>query len=119
MIEAEAQLRGGNATQALATLNAARATVTGLAPLADAGSAAARVDQLFRERAFWLFGRGNRVGDLRRLIRQHGRTANSVFPTGPWHKGGSYGTDVNFPVPLAEANNPNVSASNTCIDRNA
>jgi hypothetical protein len=119
MLEAEAQLRGGNATQSLATLNAARATVTGLTPLADAGSASARVDQLFRERAFWLFGRGNRVGDLRRLIRQHGRAANSVFPTGPWHKGGSYGPDVNFPVPLAEANNPNVSASNTCIDRSA
>lgn len=118
MIQAEAQLRAGNAAQALATLNAARATVTGLAPLADAGSEAARVNQLFRERAFWLFNRGHRVGDLRRLIRQYGRAANTVFPTGAWHKGGNYGTDVNLPVPFAEANNPNVSATQTCMNRN-
>jgi hypothetical protein len=42
-----------------------------------------------------------------------------VFPTGPWHKGGNYGTEVNFPVPQAEANNPNVSATQTCTDRAA
>ena len=117
MIEAEAQLRAGDTTASLATLNTARATVTGLTPLVDAGSTAARVDQLFRERAFWLFGRGTRVGDLRRLIRQYNRTANSVFPTGTWHKGGTYNTDVNMPVPQAELNNPNVEQS--CLNRNA
>jgi hypothetical protein len=119
MIEAEAQLRTGNAAGALATINAARATVTGLTPLTDAGSEAARVDQLFRERAFWMFGRGTRVGDMRRLIRQYNRSADSVFPVGTWHKGGSYSADVNIPVPLQEANNPNVSAGNTCTNRNA
>jgi starch-binding outer membrane protein, SusD/RagB family len=119
MIQAEAQLEAGNAAGALATLNEARATMTGLAPLADAGTAAARVDQLFRERAFWFFGRGHRVGDLRRLIRQYGRSADAVFPTGAWHKGGNYGVDVTIPVPLAESNNPNVSASETCLDRSA
>ncbi|MGQ0764813.1 MAG: hypothetical protein ACT4OZ_04010 [Gemmatimonadota bacterium] len=119
LIEAEAQLRTQNNTGALATLNAARATVTGLAPLADAGSEAARVDQLFRERAFWLFGRGTRTGDLRRLMRQYGRSASSVFPTGAWHKGGNYGTDVTIPVPLSESNNPNVPAGGACLDRNA
>jgi hypothetical protein len=119
MIEAEAQLRAGSAAAALATLNAARATVAGLAPLTDAGSADARVNQLFRERAFWLFGRGHRVGDLRRLIRQYNRTAATVFPVGAWHKGGNYGGDVTLPVPQAELNNPNLSGSaDTCIDRN-
>jgi starch-binding outer membrane protein, SusD/RagB family len=117
MIEAEAQLRAGDATASLNTLNTARATVTGLTPLVDAGSTAARVDQLFRERAFWLFGRGHRVGDLRRLIRQHQRPENTVFPTGQWHKGGIYGTDVNIPVPQAELNNPNVQQS--CLSRDA
>ena len=58
------------------------------------------------------------IGDLRRLIRQYGRSADTVFPVGPWAKGGNYGGDVNIPVPQAEQNNPNVSA-NTCIDRNA
>jgi starch-binding outer membrane protein, SusD/RagB family len=120
MIEAEAQLRAGDVATAFATLNAARATVPGLAELADPGSDQARVDLLFRERAFWFFGRGQRVGDLRRLIRQYGRQANIVFPTGAWHKGGAYGGDVTIPLPLEEANNPNVgSESRLCLDRNA
>ena len=119
MIEAEAQLKGGNAAGALATINAARATVTGLTPLADAGSDPARVDQLFRERAFWNFGRGTRVGDMRRLIRQYNRSASSVFPVGTWHKGGTYSADVNIPVPLQESNNPNIPSGNTCTNRDA
>jgi hypothetical protein len=119
LIEAEAQLRAQNTTGALATLNAARATVTGLTALTDAGSTDARVTQLFRERAIWLFGRGYRLGDMRRLIRQYNRTAATVFPVGTWHKGGNYGTDVNFPVPQAEQNNPNLPAGQTCLDRNA
>ncbi|MGZ8456915.1 MAG: hypothetical protein ACXWZ4_09985 [Gemmatirosa sp.] len=119
MIEAEAQLRAGNAAASLATLNAARQTVTALPALTDAGTEAARVNQLFRERAFWMFGTGHRVGDLRRLVRQYNRPANSVFPTGTWNKGGAYGGDVNFPVPQAEENNPNVPSGNTCIDRSA
>ncbi|MEO6447568.1 MAG: hypothetical protein ABIZ91_07620 [Gemmatimonadaceae bacterium] len=119
MIEAEAQLKAGNTAGALATLNAARATVSGPAPLVDAGSDVARVNQLFRERAFWFFSRGHRVGDLRRLIRQYGRTEAMVFPTGAWHKGGNYGTDVNFPIPQAEENNPNVPKGQSCIDRSA
>lgn len=120
MIEAEAQLRAGDFPAALATMNAARATVPGLDPLTDPGTDAARVDLLFRERAFWLFGRGYRVGDLRRLVRQYGRTQNAVFPTGDWHKGGQYGSDVTIPLPFEEANNPNVrEEANICIDRSA
>lgn len=119
LIEAEAALRAQNAAGALTILNAARTTVTGLVPLVDAGTTDARVNQLFRERAIWLFGRGYRLGDMRRLIRQYNRTAASVFPVGAWHKGGNYGVDVNFPVPQAEQNNPNLPAGQTCIDRNA
>jgi hypothetical protein len=119
LIEAEAALRAQNAAGALGILNTLRATVTGLAALTDAGTADARVNQLFRERAFWLFGRGYRLGDMRRLIRQYNRAATSVFPVGTWHKGGNYGTDVNFPIPQAEQNNPNVPAGQSCIDRNA
>ena len=117
LIEAEAML-ATNPAGALALINQARATVTGLAPLGDAGTEAARVDQLFRERAFWNFGRGARVGDMRRLIRQYDRAPNAVFPTGAWHKFGNYGTDVNFPIPQAEENNPNVPDGGGCTDRN-
>ncbi len=116
LIEAEAQLRGGQSGASLITLNALRATIPGLTPLSDAGTEVARVDQLFRERAFTLFARGTRTGDMRRLIRQYGRTAATVFPTGTWHKGGNYGTDVNFPIPFVETNNPNAGAG-ICLDR--
>lgn len=120
LIEAEAAQAAGNPTAAIAALNAARATVTGLAPLTDPGTDAARVDLIFRERAFWMFSTGHRLGDMRRLIRQYGRSADTVFPIGPWHKGGNYGTDVNIPIPQAELNNPNLPASGqTCLDRNA
>jgi starch-binding outer membrane protein, SusD/RagB family len=120
MLEAEAKLRANDAVGALATLNTARATVTGLAPLVLAATEAARVDQLFRERAFWQFNRGYRTGDLRRLVRQYSRAANTVFPTGEWHKSGIYGTDVNLPIPFHETNNPNLpAAASTCIDRDA
>jgi hypothetical protein len=120
LIEAEAQLRANNAAGALTTLNAARTTVTGLTPLTDAGTDDARISQLFRERAFWLFGRGHRVGAMRRLIRQYNRPANTVFPTGAWHKAGNYGVDVTIPIPQAERNNPNVApgGDNACLNRN-
>jgi starch-binding outer membrane protein, SusD/RagB family len=119
MIEAEAQLRAGGDGM-IATLNAARATVAGLTPLTDPMTPAARRDLLFRERAFWHFGRGQRMGDLRRLVRQYNLPANSVFPTGDWHKaGGTYSNDVNIPTPLAETNNPNVSSSQLCLNRSA
>lgn len=118
MIEAEAQLKAGNAAGALATLNAARAT-KGLAPLDDAGSPEGRVRQLFRERAFWQYGRGYRTGDLRRLVRQYGQNQTTVFPTGAWHKGGNYGVDVDMPVPQAEQNNPNLGRGVSCMARGA
>jgi hypothetical protein len=112
LIEAEAQLAAGGGW--LATLNALRAAEPGLAPLADPGTAAARVDLLFRERAFWLFGTGHRLGDLRRLVRQYGRAAGTVFPSGAYVKGGEYGADVSFPVPQAEENNPSYTPS-ACV----
>jgi hypothetical protein len=119
LIEAEAALQAGDNATFLAKLNELRAAVTGLAPLADPGTAAGRVDLLFSERAFWLFATGNRLGDMRRLIRQYGRDANTVFPIGTYHRGGTYGPDVNFPVPDQEKQNPNYSGGITCLDRNA
>ena len=115
LIRAEALMQAGDLTY-LDTLNALRATVS-LAPLTDPGTAAGRVDQLFRERAFWLFSTGHRLPDMRRLMRApYSRTQDQVFPTGAYPKGGNYGTDVNFPIPQAEENNPNFHG---CIDRNA
>lgn len=120
LIEAEAALNAGNPVGALNTLNALRSDAALLAlrgypagslpPLTLQLGATAQVDQLFKERAYWLFLTSHRLGDLRRLIRQYGRSAESVFPTGPYFKGGNYGTDVNSPIPQQEQNNPNYVA---------
>jgi hypothetical protein len=108
LIEAEAALGGSPAT-ALGILNTLRTTVPGLTPLTLQGTAAAQQDQLFSERGFWLYLTAHRMGDLRRLIRQYGRTEDAVFPSGTYsgRGGGTYGTQVAFPVPFEERNNPN------------
>ena len=72
-------------------------------PLTDPGDLDARVDLLFRERAFWLFLSGRRLGDLRRLIEHYGRDPESVFPTGTHHLGEAYGTATSLPFsPVGE-----------------
>ena len=114
LIEAEADLRAGNAAW-LTTLNTLR-TGVGLAALAAGANQAANVDILFKERAYWMWLTSHRLGDLRRLVRQYQRGAETVFPTGAFFKGGTYGPDVNFPIPFDEINNPKFTA---CLDRNA
>lgn len=109
LIEAEAQLKSGDVATAFTTLNTLRSTVTGLTPLVPAATTAGQVDQLFRERAFWLWGTGHRLGDLRRLVRTYTRAPETVYPTGAWWKGGEYGTDVNLVIPQSEEANPNFS----------
>ncbi|HEU6452280.1 MAG TPA: hypothetical protein VFT57_12740, partial [Gemmatimonadaceae bacterium] len=91
LIEAEGALDADQPGAALGILNDVRTTVPGLDPLSDAGSSDARVDQLFHERAFWLFSTGHRLGDLRRLVRQYDRAPDTVFPNGAFLEGGSYG----------------------------
>ncbi len=129
LIAAEAALKAGQTNTWLADLNTLRNsgfTVTGpdttwslgtgqvpsqtvgLRPLSDPGTDSGRVSLMFRERAFWLFGTGTRLGDLRRLMRQYGRDQSVVFPTGPYANGNdphlpspmpNYGTDVNLTLP--------------------
>jgi hypothetical protein len=115
LIGAEGALKAGQASAMLSTLNTLRDGI-GLEPLTDPGTLVARENLLFTERAYWLFLTSHRLGDLRRLVRQYGRPVNTVFPTGEYFKGGTYGNDVNLPVPGAEKNNPNFTA---CLDRNA
>jgi hypothetical protein len=125
LIEAEAKLNAGDFAGMFATLNALRAstqtignkTIPVMPALTNAPTTKdAALAIFFREKAFWQFGRGFRLGDLRRLIRQYGKTQDQVFPVGSWFKGGTYGTDVNIPVNDVELTNPNFHG---CIDRNA
>jgi hypothetical protein len=106
LIIAESHLKAGNDVQWLAELNALRTGVTGLTPLVMPATAVDRENLMFRERAFWMFGTGHRLGDLRRLVRQYNRADTTVFPVGTFHKGGNYGGDTNFPITQAEENNP-------------
>ncbi len=116
LIEAEAALNAGDPVGALTILNALRSNTSllslrgypagSLAPLTLQPTTAGQVDQLFHERAYWLYLTSHRLGDLRRLIRQYNRPVNTVFPNGLYFKGGTYGTDVNVPVPQQEQNNP-------------
>jgi hypothetical protein len=125
LIELEAQMQANTPASRAAVfagLNALRATglATAVPPIATAPTTqAATVDLLFQERAYWMWLTGHRLGDLRRLIRQYGRTADSVFPTGATPPGVSadiYGNDVNFIIPLDEKNNPKFDG---CLNRDA
>jgi starch-binding outer membrane protein, SusD/RagB family len=124
LIEAEAKLKTDDFAGMTTILNALRAAPQSLGTLntpvmtalTPPATKAAAIDLYFREKAFWTYSRGQRLGDLRRLVRQYGRTQDNVFPSGPFFKGGTYGTDVNFPVHVDEQNNP---AFTGCIDRNA
>ncbi len=127
LIEAEGLIQAGN-VQFLSILNALRTdgtytvntsgdtiynagtgAVAGLRPLGDPFSLGgkevldARIDLLMKERAFWLFFTGRRQGDLRRLIRNYGRTVEDVYPRGSAHGGlGLYANYVDIPIPNDE-----------------
>ena len=127
LIEAEAKLQstGTDIPGAFAILNALRAapprlsgtyTPPAMAALAVPSTLTAAQDAFFREKALWQFGRGERISDLRRLVRQYGRSASTVYPTGAFHKGGNYGQLLSFPTPDAELSNPNFKG---CLDLKA
>ena len=143
LIEAEAALGAGQTATFFTKLNDPRAqpgarayfnpnpvdlsnpntAATGVLPDltgADTVSAGGAVNLLFAERARWLWLTAHRLGDLRRLVRPvanggYGRADAAVWPTGPYFKGGTYGTDENIPLPITEQNNPNFRG---CLDRN-
>jgi hypothetical protein len=141
LIQAEAALQAtphtsptGTDVTWLALLNQLRATApipgtmtpnpTALPPLTDPGAQSsnpdsARVALLFRERAYWLFVTGHRQGDLRRLLREYRSIWPSqaqVYPVGPYTAPGrgTYGSDVNAPIPPQELVNPKFHG---CLDR--
>lgn len=134
LIQAEAALQTGDFVGWGTALDALRADsadthISGLPALTPDSTTGAgpaeRVDVMFRERAFWMFGTGHRLGDLRRLIRQYGRGSETVFPTGPYPATGvppglgriaSYGSDVNFPIQAVEQANPHFHG---CLNRAA
>jgi hypothetical protein len=121
LIVAEAALRAGQVSQWAGILNYLRANAVqpsvGQALSPDSTTLASdslRINVMFRERALWLALTGERLGDLRRLVRQYGRAANATFPNGSYsgYGGGVYGNQFAF-QPANEYGNPNYHG---CID---
>lgn len=127
LIEAEAALANSQYGQVTTILNGLRAdvathmdnlygwTTTGaLADLPAATDQATAMDQLFHERGFWLLLTGHRLADLRRMVVPvaqggYGMSQADVYPSGAYHKGGDFGTDVVFEIDFDESNNDNYS----------
>jgi hypothetical protein len=126
LAEAEARLAANDIDGMMKILNDLRTsstrpvigltTIPAMSTLPTPANKADALSLLFRERGFWTFGRGQRLADLRRLVRQYGRADDQVFPTGAYFKGGTYGTDENIPVPNSEQVNP---LFHGCLDRKA
>jgi hypothetical protein len=91
-----------------------------MAALSAPADSISAINLFFREKALWQFGRGYRMDDLRRLVRQYGRPQDQVFPTGNFTRNGTpsgqFGTQVAFPVPDYEKTNPNFHG---CINTSA
>jgi hypothetical protein len=97
--------------------------IAGLYPISDPGTAAARIDTMFTERAMWFFLTGHRQSDLRRLLRQYGdypefNDQSKVYPTGLYQASGVgvYGSDVTVVIPVDENTNP---LFHGCLNRDA
>lgn len=113
LIQAEADLQQRNVAGWATILNDLRASVGIPALPVDSTTSATdtlRQNVMFRERAFWMYGTGHRLGDLRRLVRQYHRAQTNVFPTGamPVNQGMGtmyYSNNTNFVPPQAERNN--------------
>ncbi len=125
LFEAEVRLRNDDFAGMMTILNALRTapqslgaiTTPVMSTLPTPATKDAAIDLYFREKAFWTFSRGMRLNDLRRQIRQYGRTEAQVFPRGTFFKTNQpYGTDINFPVFREELTNPQFTG---CTNRNA
>lgn len=130
LIDLEAQLQAGTQAARDAVYAGLNALRTGGAPIGGTttnnvvvaamttGSPTtqdAAIDLLYKERAYWLWLTGHRLGDLRRLVRIYKRSTETVFPTGALTPplDGTYGTGTTVTVPFSERNNPNFQG---CFD---
>jgi len=118
LIEAEAAVHAGDPNW-ITILNDLRANAISPAlPALDAPTAVdSQVNLVYRERAYWLFLTGRRLGDMRRLIRVYGRNSETVFPTGPYPSGGTYGTATAIPFTFESAKTSNPYVTSGCTSR--
>jgi len=130
LIDLESQLQAGTQTARDAVYAGLNSLRTGGAPIGGTTTTNvtvaalttgapttqdAAIDLLYKERAYWLWLTGHRLGDLRRLVRIYKRGVEAVFPTGQLTPplDGTYGTGTTITVPFAERNNPKFQG---CLD---
>ncbi len=102
LILAEVRARAGDLAGARDIINALH-TAAGLPPFAG-GDQAATLQQIVWERRAELFLESHRVGDARRYNQTPVPAAGAPYPFG-----GTYGSQLCFPLPDAErVNNPNI-----------
>jgi hypothetical protein len=114
LLKLEARLQGGTQADRQAVydgLNALRASGPPVVAQMTTGAPTtqdAAIDLLYKERAYWMWLTGHRLGDLRRLVRVYKRDSEKTFPTGTLTSPlvGSYGNSTNVTVPFSERNNP-------------
>ena len=104
LIQAEASLAAGDVATATAMINKLH-TAAGIAPYAG-GAAAEVLAQVQEERRRELFLEGQRLNDMIRFKVPLVPAPGTPFPV----KGGTYGTQLCFPLPdLERNNNPNLA----------
>jgi hypothetical protein len=131
LIEAEDRLRANDIAGMMTILNTLRGTAQALsssysspvmAALPIPADQATAMEVFFREKAFWQFGRGYRLPDLRRMLRlyngaPYNKTEANTYPRGTFFKTSqAYGSDITFPIVTDET--PNSLWTGNCIDRN-
>lgn len=99
-------------------INEARQTA-GLGDTISPANVVQKQNLLFRERAFWFYLHGTRLSDMRRMVRQYGRSVNSIYPVGSYTRSSqvyTYGDATVF-IPSQQEFSENHAYSG-CINRN-
>ena len=110
LIIAEAELEAGNPNGAIAIIDALRSAV-GLPAYSGATDAAAVRSALVEERRHELFLEGHRLADQIRYQLPLDPAPGTPYETSFGDKGGSYGSQLCFPLPDVERNNnPNIGS---------
>ncbi len=119
LIEAEAQLQASDFGGMTTTLNDLR-RLSGPRPRwTSRATHDEATDLLFSERASGSSPPATAWATCGASIRQYGRRpGDASFPAGAYHKGGSYGTDVNLPLPIEEAEQSELSgvSGSKCVE---
>ncbi len=117
LIVAEGDIFAGNYAGAMTIMNTLRAGI-GLPPVGDSAAASPKDQmlELLKERAYWNYVTGHRLGDWRRMLRAPYNAAPFSFVTGDVYPvGPGLQPTLEFPTPSTTNPNPNFVACDPTI----